>query len=51
MQLLCVDESGDPGIPAGSPSDYFFLAGLLLEAKNWYALTNSLIGFRHDLAR
>ena len=51
MKLLYVDESGDPGISAGSPSPYFFLAGLMLEDTSWYAFTEELLLFRQHLAR
>ena len=51
MKFLYVDESGDPGISASSPSPYFFLAGLLLEDVHWYALTDELLLFRQQLAR
>lgn len=49
MYLLYVDESGDPGISASSPSPYFFLAGLLLDSRQWYRLTRELRGFRQHL--
>lgn len=51
MRFLYVDESGDPGISASSPSPYFFLAGLLLEDVHWYALTDELRLFRQQLAQ
>ncbi|AMR29009.1 hypothetical protein A0257_19155 [Hymenobacter psoromatis] len=51
MQLLYVDESGDPGISSKSPSAYFFLAGLLLDASDWTVFTNNLLAFRQRLAR
>ena len=51
MKLLYVDESGDPGIATNSPSPYFFLAGLLVDASRWYALTDDLIKFRQRLSQ
>lgn len=49
MHFLYVDESGDPGIAAGSPSAYFFLAGLAVDSAQWYRLTRELREFRQHL--
>lgn len=50
MKFLYVDESGDPGISANSPSRYFILAGLALDVTHYQALIADLHLLRHNLA-
>lgn len=49
MFLMYVDESGDTGTAATSPTRYFCLTGLVVHELRWAESMRSLLSFRHWL--
>jgi len=49
MHLMYVDESGDCGMSASSPTRYFVLSGLVVHELRWETYLNQLIDFRQRL--
>jgi hypothetical protein len=49
MFLMYVDESGDAGLSATSPTRYFVLSGLIVHELRWAEYLDKLIGFRRSL--
>lgn len=49
MHLMYVDESGDSGAGASSPTRYFILSGLVVHELRWRVLLDDLIAFRRGL--
>ncbi len=46
MYLMYVDESGDPGMSAASPSPYFVLTGLVVHELDWHSYLQQILDFR-----
>lgn len=49
MYLMYIDESGDPGLHSGSPTDYFILTGIIFHELKWRPILDDLIQFRRRL--
>lgn len=49
MYIMYVDESGDPGPIAKSPSRYFILSGLVVHELRWMETLNALVTFRRSV--
>lgn len=50
MPIIYVDESGDAG-RTNSPTDYFALASLMVDASQWEASLEGLVDFRHTMRK
>ena len=51
MYLLFVDESGDTGDPAASPTRYYALSGLVVHELRWAAVLEHLVAFRRRMRK
>jgi hypothetical protein len=49
MYLMYVDESGDTGLSAASPTPYFVLSGLVVHESRWRDFLDQLIIFRKTM--
>jgi hypothetical protein len=49
MYIMYVDESGDSGLSAGSPTTHFALSGLVVHERDWRAVVDQLVQFRKAL--
>lgn len=49
MYLMYVDESGDPGMSAASPTRYFMLSGLVLHELRWKTYLDQLIALKRRM--
>lgn len=50
MHLAFFDESGDPGF-LGSPTEAFVLSAVIVNARDWFATLDQIIGYRRFLLR
>lgn len=50
MYLMYIDESGDTGL-VNSPTNFFYLTGLVIHELRWKDALNSLIDFRRRMAQ
>lgn len=46
MYLMYVDETGDPGAPPLSPTNFFGLTGLVIPVSEWSSFLQAHVGFR-----
>jgi hypothetical protein len=49
MYLMYVDESGDIGLPPGSPTRYFILSAIVIHEMKWRDILTDLVHFRQML--
>jgi hypothetical protein len=49
MYLMYVDESGDIGLPPGSPTRFFILSAIVIHEMKWREILNDLVHFRQML--
>lgn len=49
MYLMYIDESGDPGVHANSPTRYFILSSIVFHELRWRDLLDNLVDFRRHL--
>jgi len=49
MFLMYVDESGDVGMSAASPTRYFVLTGLVVHELRWQTCLNQILSFRQRM--
>jgi Protein of unknown function (DUF3800) len=49
MYLAYMDDSGDPGVSAGSPTPTYTIACVLIRDQHWVSLFEDLLGFRRYL--
>ena len=49
MYFMYVDESGDPGLPPQSPTNFFVLTGVVVHETAWHSVLDRMYRFRRRM--